>query len=109
MNPINPAMDKLLFTTDGEQVFCLLEKAARGGEPWVALGAYECNGEREYLLGRVSAERIALLPALSKLYKDDLMTSLGTLIRNGVPVDPPVPDELLGLIGCGDEANAADG
>ena len=91
MNPINPAMDKLLFTTDGEQVFCLLEKAARGGEPWVALGAYECNGEREYLLGRVSAERIALL------------------IRNGVPVDPPVPDELLGLIGCGDEANAADG
>lgn len=34
MNPINPAMDKLLFTKDGEQVFCLLISihSPHGGE-----------------------------------------------------------------------------
>lgn len=89
-NPINPAMDKLLFTTDTDEVYDLMEKNTQGGEPWVVLGAQIVDGKREWMLGRVSADQIPLLPGFLPLYQDDFVTTLRKLVANGVPVNPPL-------------------
>lgn len=89
-NPIYPAMDKLLFTDDADEVFGLMEKATQGGEPWVVLGAENVGGKREWTLGRVSAERVKLLPDFLPLYEDDFVTTLRKLVADGVPVNPPL-------------------
>ena len=83
-NPINPAMDKLYFSTDIAEVFAMLNS----GEPWVVLGAFKDDGEYKWQLGRVSRERIKSLPSFLGLYEDDAETTLGRLIADGVPVDP---------------------
>lgn len=91
-NPINPAMDKLLFTTDTDKVYGLMEKATQGGEPWVVLGARTIGDKREWMLGRVSAERIPLLSEFLPLYEDDFVSTFRKLVADGVPVNPPLSD-----------------
>lgn len=92
MNPINPAIDKLLFTADIDQVYEMMSAAYKGGEPWVVWGAEMVNGQRTWMLGRISAERVKSLPDFLPLYKNDFPTTLSAMIRNGIPIDPPICD-----------------
>lgn len=84
---INAAVDQLHFTKDVNEV---IEKL-NGDDEWVALGVVN----EDWVLGRISKEK--LNSSLAPLYEDDFMATLGRLIANGVPVDPPLSDEGLRL------------
>lgn len=71
-NPINPAMDQLLFTTDIDEVYRLVTS----DDAWVVYDAFECDGKRQWMLGRVSKERVKDLPKFLAFYEDDVATTL---------------------------------
>ena len=91
-NPINPAIDQFVFTMNTDKVFELMLNAHNGGEPWIVWGAEVVDGQKIWCLGRINRERVKLLADFLPLYEDDFATTLRELVRNGVPVDPPLSD-----------------
>ena len=92
-NPINPAMDRLLFTTDIEEVYRLVTS----DEHWVVHGAQEKDGKHEWWLGRINKDLVKDLPSFIWLYEDDTLTTMRRLVDNGAVVDPPFLLERLGI------------
>ena len=91
-NPINPSIDKFIFTMDTEKVFAVMCDAYNGGEPWVVWGAEVVDGQRVWMLGRINKEKVKSLPDFLPLYENDFAATLRELVRNGVPVNPPLRD-----------------
>lgn len=91
-NPISPAIDQFLFMEDTDKVFQCMENAYNGGEPWIVWGAEIVDGQRVWMLGRINKEKVKSLPDFLPLYENDFAATLRDLVRNGVPVNPPLRD-----------------